>query len=79
MIRHDYPHIQKWLLHIYYDLSPTETRGAFRSTTDFVAVGLTLRKDISSYAHLTNNVRRSSRATPARRSWMLCLSGRRRI
>ncbi|KAK5111912.1 hypothetical protein LTR62_004644 [Meristemomyces frigidus] len=38
MIRHDYPHIQKWLLHIYYDLSPAETRGAFASTTDFTAI-----------------------------------------
>jgi len=40
MIRHDYPHIHKWLLHIYYDLSPEETRGAFSSTTDFVAVSV---------------------------------------
>jgi len=38
MIRHDYPHIHKWLLHIYYDLSLEETRGAFALTTDFDAV-----------------------------------------
>ena len=37
MIRHDYPHIQKWLMHLYYD--ETEgTRGAFRDTTYFDAV-----------------------------------------
>lgn len=43
MIRHDYPHIQKWLLHLYYDESE-ETRGAFASTTDFTAVSpLTVR------------------------------------
>lgn len=38
IIRHDYPNIQKWLLHIYYDMSEEETRGAFRSTTHFDAV-----------------------------------------
>jgi len=38
MIRHDYPNLQKWLLHIYYDLSEEETRGAFRKTTYFDAV-----------------------------------------
>lgn len=38
MIRHDYPHLHEWLLYIYYDLSQEETRGAFSSTTDFVAV-----------------------------------------
>ncbi|KAK6408774.1 hypothetical protein LTR81_016835 [Elasticomyces elasticus] len=38
MIRHDYPHLQKWLLHCYYDLSPEETRGAFGSTTYFDAI-----------------------------------------
>lgn len=38
MIRHDYPAIQRWLLHIYYDLSPEETRGAFTSTVDWTAV-----------------------------------------
>ncbi|EMC98409.1 hypothetical protein BAUCODRAFT_67640 [Baudoinia panamericana UAMH 10762] len=38
MIRHDYPNLHKWLLHIYWDLSPKETRGAFKSTTDFAAV-----------------------------------------
>jgi len=35
MIRHDYPKLQKWLLHIYWDETPEETRGAFRSTTHF--------------------------------------------
>lgn len=35
MIRHDYPNIHKWLLHIYYDESPDETRGAFYATTHF--------------------------------------------
>ena len=38
MIRHDYPHLQKWLLHLYYDLSEHETRGAFRATTFFDAI-----------------------------------------
>ncbi|KAK0336226.1 hypothetical protein LTR59_008918 [Friedmanniomyces endolithicus] len=38
MIRHDYPNLQKWLLHIYYDLSENETRGAFRKTTHFDAI-----------------------------------------
>lgn len=38
IIRHDYPHIQKWLLHLYYD--ETGTMGAFRSTTDFAAVSM---------------------------------------
>ena len=37
MIRHDYPNIQKWLLHLYYD-ETDETRGAFRETTYFDAV-----------------------------------------
>lgn len=35
MIRHDYPNLQKWLLHIYWDESPEETRGAFKATTHF--------------------------------------------
>ena len=43
MIRHDYPHIQKWLLHVYYDLSPEETKGAFRKTTFFDAVSIPTR------------------------------------
>lgn len=34
MIRHDYPHLDKWLRHCYYDESD-ETRGAFRKTTYF--------------------------------------------
>lgn len=38
MIRHDYPNIQRWLLHLYYDESPEETKGAFAKTTDFQAV-----------------------------------------
>ncbi|KAM0704050.1 hypothetical protein Q7P35_008282 [Cladosporium inversicolor] len=37
MIRHDYPHIQKWLMHLYYD-ETDETRGAFRDTTYFDAI-----------------------------------------
>lgn len=37
MIRHDYPHLQKWLLNMYYDES-SETHGAFRQTTYFDAV-----------------------------------------
>lgn len=41
MIRHDYPHIQKWLLHLYYDDSDV-TRGAFRNTTYIDAVSLFL-------------------------------------
>ena len=35
MIRFDYPNIHKWFLHIWYDESPDETRGAFKSTTHF--------------------------------------------
>ncbi|TKA67386.1 hypothetical protein B0A55_07822 [Friedmanniomyces simplex] len=38
MIRHDYPNLQKWLLHIYYDLSEQETREAFEKTTYFDAI-----------------------------------------
>ncbi|KAK5154114.1 hypothetical protein LTS14_006799 [Recurvomyces mirabilis] len=38
MIRHDYPNLQKWLLHLYYDLSPEETRNAFAPTTHFDAI-----------------------------------------
>ena len=38
MIRHDYPHLHRWLLHLYWDGSPGETRGAFKETTDFEAV-----------------------------------------
>lgn len=38
MIRHDYPSIHRWLLHVYWDGSLEETRGAFRSTTNFKAV-----------------------------------------
>jgi len=34
MIRHDYPHIQKWLMHLYYN------EAAFRETTYFDAVSL---------------------------------------
>lgn len=41
MIRHDYPHIQKWLLALYWDESE-ETRGAFRKSTNFDAVSLLL-------------------------------------
>jgi len=41
MIRHDYPNLQKWLLHIYYDQSPAETRDAFAKTTYFEAVSCT--------------------------------------
>jgi len=35
MIRHDYPHLHRWLRHIYFDVSPAETKGAFSSTTKF--------------------------------------------
>ncbi|KAK5136136.1 hypothetical protein LTR08_003973 [Meristemomyces frigidus] len=38
MIRYEYPCTQRWLLHIYYDLSPEETREAFGSTTNFTAI-----------------------------------------
>jgi putative glutathione S-transferase len=34
MIRHDYPHIQKWLMHLYYN------EAAFRETTYFDAVSV---------------------------------------
>ncbi len=37
MIRYDYPHIQKWLLGLYWDESE-ETRGAFKKSTNFDAV-----------------------------------------
>lgn len=37
MVRHDYPNMQKWLLHLYYD-ETDETKGAFRETTYFDAV-----------------------------------------
>lgn len=33
MIRHDYPHLQRWLQHLYYEESEV-TRGAFRTTTN---------------------------------------------
>ncbi|KAF2724667.1 glutathione S-transferase [Polychaeton citri CBS 116435] len=35
MIRHDYPYIQKWFQHVYFDQSPDETKGAFKATTHF--------------------------------------------
>ncbi|KAF2095815.1 glutathione transferase [Rhizodiscina lignyota] len=35
MIRHDYPHIQRWLQHIYFDVDEKQTKGAFRNTTKF--------------------------------------------
>jgi putative glutathione S-transferase len=34
MIRHDYPHLQKFIMTLYYDESE-ETRGAFKDTTHF--------------------------------------------
>ncbi|GAB7359537.1 hypothetical protein MBLNU230_g6725t1 [Neophaeotheca triangularis] len=34
MIRHDYPHIQRWLQFVFYEDSEV-TRGAFRKTVDF--------------------------------------------
>nr|OQO32655.1 hypothetical protein B0A51_00033 [Rachicladosporium sp. CCFEE 5018] len=34
MIRHDYPNIQRWYSHLYYD-ETEESRGAFRNTTYF--------------------------------------------
>lgn len=37
MIRHDYPHIQKWYLRLYYD-ETEQTRGAFKASTHFDAV-----------------------------------------
>ncbi|KAK5164249.1 uncharacterized protein LTR77_009943 [Saxophila tyrrhenica] len=38
MLRHDYPHMHKWLLNLYWDGVPEESRGAFRSTTHFRAI-----------------------------------------
>jgi putative glutathione S-transferase len=37
MIRHDYPHLQRWLTRLYYDKSE-ETRGAFGASTNFNAI-----------------------------------------
>jgi putative glutathione S-transferase len=37
LIRHDYPHIQKWLVGLYWDKSEV-TRGAFGASTHFDAV-----------------------------------------
>jgi glutathionyl-hydroquinone reductase len=37
MIRYDYPNIQRWLVGLYWD-EGTETRGAFRKSTDFNAI-----------------------------------------
>jgi putative glutathione S-transferase len=37
MIRHDYPHIQKWMQRLYYD-ETEETRGAFGKSTNFNAI-----------------------------------------
>ncbi|OWP02875.1 glutathione transferase [Marssonina coronariae] len=37
MIRHDYPHIQKWFLGLYWDESEA-TRGAFKKSTNFHAI-----------------------------------------
>lgn len=39
MIRHEYPHIQKWYLRLYQDESE-ETRGAFKASTNFNAVSI---------------------------------------
>ncbi|KAH7381128.1 glutathione transferase [Cadophora sp. MPI-SDFR-AT-0126] len=43
MIRHDYPHIQRWLMRLYWDESD-ETKGAFKKSTNFDAIK-------SGYAH----------------------------
>lgn len=53
MIRHDYPHLQKWLQHLYYDESD-ETRGAFRKTTYFDAVRLLWLFEKASMTKLTH-------------------------
>lgn len=45
MIRHDYPNIHKWLQHLYWDVSPAETRGAFQKTTHFRDVSGTSPQD----------------------------------
>jgi len=43
MIRHDYPNLHKWLLNLYWDGVPEESRGAFRSTTHFRDVSVRSR------------------------------------
>lgn len=48
MIRHDYPHLHRWVRHCYWDGSPEETRGAFKRTTDFKAVGVCLLVGLAS-------------------------------
>ena len=52
MIRHDYPNIHKWLLHIYYDESPEETRGAFYKTTHFRDVSLPFKLPVKPFEEL---------------------------
>lgn len=82
MIRHHYPHLQKWLLHIYYDLTPEETRGAFRGTTDFDAVSHFLFKRWGRDGEeliADDDGNRSRRATQAPRGVKSCRWGRCRI
>ncbi|EER24044.1 hypothetical protein CPC735_054140 [Coccidioides posadasii C735 delta SOWgp] len=38
MIRHDYPHIDRWLRRLYWDESEKTNGGAFKKTTNFDAV-----------------------------------------
>jgi glutathionyl-hydroquinone reductase len=38
MIRHDYPHLQRWLQYIYFDVDKKESKGAFKETTKFESV-----------------------------------------
>lgn len=40
MIRHDYPHMHRWLQHLYFDVDEKQTKGAFRKTTDFDSVSI---------------------------------------
>ena len=35
MIRHDYPHLHKWLRRLYWDKGPETNGGAFHNTTVF--------------------------------------------
>lgn len=40
MIRHDYPNILRWLQHLYFDVDAKQTKGAFKSTTNFSSVSI---------------------------------------
>jgi glutathionyl-hydroquinone reductase len=66
MIRHDYPNLQKWYQHIYYDQSPDETRDAFGKTTYFEAVSTIVFESCCAGGLDADNDHRSSKATQER-------------